>query len=70
MKVTALINDDLIKQVMEASGGKNITESITIALNEYLHQKKVGYLIDDVEKEPLSFNEGAAPYIRSLNRKP
>ena len=70
MKVTALINDDLIKQVMEASGGKNITESITIALNEYLHQKKVGYLIDDVEKESLSFNEDAAPYIRSLNRKP
>ena len=69
MKVTALINDDLIKQVIEVSGGKNITESITIALNEYLKQKKVSYLMDDVEKEPLMFNEDAAPYIRSLNRK-
>lgn len=69
MKVTALINDDLIKQVIEVSGGKNITESITIALNEYLKQKKVSYLMDDVEKEPFMFNEDAAPYIRSLNRK-
>ena len=69
MKVTALISDELIKKVMETSGGKNITESITIALQEYVSQKQVNYLMDEVEQEPLAFNEDAAPYIRSLNRK-
>ncbi len=69
MKVTALISDELIKKVMEVSGGKNITESITIALQEYVSQKQVTYLMDEVEKEPLSFSEDAAPYIRTLNRK-
>jgi len=69
MKVTALISDELIKKVMETSGGKNITESITIALQEYVSQKQVSYLMDEVEQEPLAFNEDAAPYIRSLNRK-
>lgn len=69
MKVTALISDELIKKVMETSGGKNITESITIALQEYVNQKQVNYLMNEVEQEPLTFNEDAAPYIRSLNRK-
>lgn len=69
MKVTALIRDELIKQVMEVSGGKNITESITIALESYINQKNIGYLIDEVDKEPLAFNEGAAPHIRHLNRQ-
>ena len=69
MKVTALISDELIKKVMETSGGKNITESITIALQEYVSQKQVDYLMGEVEQEPLAFNEDAAPYIRSLNRK-
>ena len=69
MKVTALISDELIKKVMETSGGKNITESITIALQEYVSQIQVNYLMDEVEQEPLAFNEDAAPYIRSLNRK-
>jgi len=70
MKVTALIPEELIKKVMETSGGKNITDSITIALKEYVSQKQIGYLMDEVEQEPLAFNEDAAPYIRTLNRKP
>lgn len=70
MKVTALISEELIKEVMAKSGGKNITESITIALKEYVSQKQVSYLIDEVEQEPLAFNEDAAQYIRTLNRKP
>ena len=40
MKVTALIPDELIKEVMELTGGKNITESVIIALKDYIANKK------------------------------
>ncbi len=69
MKVTALIPDALIEQVKRATGGKNITESLIIALNAYLDAKKVDYLIDSLEKEPLQFNEDFEAYgIRKINR--
>jgi len=69
MKVTALISDDLIKDVMEFSKGKNITESITIALKEYLAQKKIARLQHEVsESSSLIVNEPSTEYIRKLNR--
>ncbi len=40
MKVTALIPDDIIKEVKDLSGGKNITESLIIALNECISLKR------------------------------
>ncbi len=69
MKVTAIIPDQLIKRVKRVSGGKNITESLLIALDEYLKQKEISYLMDEVEQNPLVFNEDAAAYkIRQINR--
>lgn len=69
MKVTALIPDELIKEVIQLTGGKNITESVIIALKEYISHKKVNYLIDDVQKEPFQFNEDYTAYgIRKVNR--
>ena len=67
MKVTALISDELIKEVMTISGGKNITESITIALNEYTRQKNIDSLIDEVVNKPLEMY-ATADAIRTLNR--
>lgn len=67
MKVTALISDELIKEVMTISGGKNITESITIALNEYTRQKNIDGLINEVVREPLEIYP-TADVIRTLNR--
>ncbi|MEM7550179.1 MAG: type II toxin-antitoxin system VapB family antitoxin [Bacteroidota bacterium] len=67
MKVTALISDDLIEEVMKISGGKNITESITIALKEYLSQKKINQLQKEVSKQSMVMEE-EAQYIRKLNR--
>lgn len=67
MKVTALISDELIQQVMTISGGKNITESITIALKEYTSQKKIDNLIDQVVNEPLEMYSSSTS-IRTLNR--
>jgi hypothetical protein len=69
MKVTALIPDDLIEMVKAKSGGKNITESLIIALKEYLNEKKVDTLIDKVNEEPLILNDNFTAYgIRKINR--
>lgn len=69
MKVTALIPEDLIKEVKRATGGKNITESLIIALKAYLDSKKIDYLIDQLEKEPMQFNDDFEAYgIRKINR--
>lgn len=40
MKVTALISDELIEEVKRLTEGKNITESITIALREWVETQK------------------------------
>lgn len=70
MKVTALIPEELINEVREVTGGKNITESLIIALRSYLAQRKVESLIDKVQQQPLQFNEDFTAYgIRKINRK-
>ena len=70
MKVTALINDDLVNNVVKLSKGKNITESLVIALEYYVYRKKIEQLIEDVDKEPLQFEEGfSAKEVRELNRR-
>lgn len=69
MKVTALIPEDLIEEVKKATGGKNITESLIIALKSYLASRKIDYLIDQVQQEPLQFHEDFTAYgIRKINR--
>lgn len=68
MKVTAIINDDLVKTVMNLSHGKNITEGLVIALEDYVYRKKIEELINDVENEPLQF-EHSAEEIREINRR-
>jgi hypothetical protein len=70
MKVTALIPDDLVNSVVKLSKGKNITDSLAIALEYYVYRKKIEQLIEDVDKEPLQFQEGfSAEEIRELNRR-
>ncbi len=70
MKVTAIINDDLVKSVVNLSLSKNITEGIVIALEDYVYRKKIEQLINDVDQEPLKFQEGfSAEKVRELNRK-
>lgn len=69
MKVTALIPEDLINEVRKVTGGKNITESLIIALKSYLSQRKVDNLIDKVQEQPLQFYEDFSAYgIRKINR--
>jgi hypothetical protein len=68
MKVTALIEDELIREVMELSGSKNITEALKLALNEYRSRKKMRDFSSSIIAEPLEFYYGAEQ-IRDLNQK-
>ncbi len=70
MKVTALLPDDIIQEVKKLSGGKNVTESILIALQEYIAQQRIRKSIQKVKEKPLQFREGfSAEKVRSLNRE-
>ena len=70
MKVTALIPDELVNDVKHFAGGKNLTESLVTALEEWLSLKKVHALNDEIIKKPLLFSKGfSAQIIREVNRK-
>jgi hypothetical protein len=55
MKVTALISDELISEVMEISNAKNITEALKIALTEYVALQKLKATSQLIAAEPLEF---------------
>ena len=67
MKVTAIIPDALIGEVKYYSHGKNITESMIIALKEWLGLKHLNDLNHQIENAPLEFSHRASK-IRKNNR--
>ena len=58
MKVTANIPDEIMDDVQKYSGGQNITESITMALKEWLYVKRIKSLNEEVARNPLCFRNG------------
>ena len=70
MKVTAIIPESLIEEVKKYSKGKNLTDSLKIALSEWLEIKHITYLNKSLAKKPLEFAEGiSAKKLREINRK-
>ncbi len=70
MKVTALIPDELVNDVKHFAGGKNLTESLVIALEEWLSLKRIHSLNDQISKQPLQFSKDfSAAKAREVNRK-
>jgi len=70
MKVTALLPDDIIQEVKKLTGGKSITDSILIALREYIALQRVKKAIQKLKDKPLQFREGVtAEKVRNLNRE-
>ena len=67
MKVTALLADDLISEVQKLSQGKNITDSVKIALNDWVKIQHLKKLNAKVKNNPISFAY-SANQIRSINR--
>lgn len=68
MKVTAIIPDGLVNEVKYYSKGKNITDSMIIALKEWLSLKHLTDLNSQVLAQPLEF-EANASSIREANRQ-
>ena len=68
MKVTAIIDDSLIKEAMECANASTITEALKVALNEYITSKKLKDLGNVIQMNPLKFN-AAAEDIRNTNRE-
>jgi len=70
MKITALIPEDIIKDVKKYSGGKNTTDSLLIALTDYLNRQRIKKLVKRVKEKPLEFKSGfTAETIRKINRE-
>ena len=62
--------DNLISEVKKYAKGKNLTESLTIALKEWLAVKRIKELNNMVKESPLEFNESfSAETIREINRQ-
>lgn len=70
MKVTAILPDELIHEVQAFSGGKNITESLNVALTEWLKLAKLKKLNEKLKNNPVEFQKDySAENTRQLNRK-
>jgi hypothetical protein len=70
MKVTAIIPDELVKDLKRITKGTNINESIIIALQSFAAKQKLLEVMEKVRKEPLVFQEGfTAAKVRKTNRK-
>ena len=70
MKVTAIIPDDIIKDVQKYTEGKNITDSLIKALNDWLYVKRIEQLNNGLAKEPVKFKDGFTTQgIRKLNNR-
>lgn len=70
MKVTALLPDQLIEEVKAHAKGQTLTESLTLALEEWLRLKKISHLNEQVHRQPLEFSKGfSAGRSRALNRR-
>jgi hypothetical protein len=68
MKVTAIIDDAIIKDAMKYSRASNVTETLKVALNEYVRLQKLKALSRMIKEEPVQFNLSAEE-IRNLNRE-
>jgi len=70
MKVTALLPEEMIDEVRKFSGGKNITESLLIALTDYLQRQRLRKALKKLKQNPLEFNKDfSAENIRKINRE-
>ena len=70
MKVTAIIPDEIIRDVKKFTEGKNITDSLIKALNDWLYQKRIENLNERLSRDPVKFREGfSAESVRKLNKR-
>jgi len=70
MKVTAILPEELVSEVKKYSKGKNITDSLKIALSEWIELKHIIELNKNISKKPIEFEDDiTAEKIREINRR-
>jgi hypothetical protein len=70
MKVTAIIPDDMINDIRKYTGGKNITDSLIKALEDWLYARRLQELEEELMHQPVEFKEGfTAEKIRKLHQR-
>lgn len=70
MKVTAILPDEMLADVKAFTGGKNITESLIKALNDWLYLKRIEKLNEQLSQNPVTFADGySAEKVRNLNNR-
>ncbi len=67
MKVTAIIDDQIIQEAVKYSKARSITEALKVALRVYISSEKLKVLGKKVKKDPLQFRHSAAE-LRKTNR--
>ena len=68
MKVTAIIPDELVSEAQILSNARNITDTMIIALKNYISLQKVKAMGEAIKDKPLQF-DCTAEEIRDLNRR-
>ena len=66
MKVTAIIDDDLVNSVRACTKSSTITEAITIALRDWLDIYHIKELNQKISQNPVFIEDGHE--IREINR--
>ena len=66
MKVTAILADDLVKNVKAYTQSSTITEAITIALKDWVDIYNIKELNKQIKQTPILINNGQK--IREINR--
>lgn len=70
MKITAILPDDIVRDVKEFTGGKNITDSLVKALKDWLYMKRLEKLNRQLSDNPVEFDEDfSAEKIRKSNNR-
>ena len=69
MKVTAIIPDEIINDVKKYTGGKNITNSLIKALNDWLYRQRINHLNNDLKQNPVQFRDDFTGEEIRNNRK-
>jgi hypothetical protein len=70
VKITALIDNDIISEIKMQTGAKNTTQGLSIALSEWISTQKLLKAQKSIRHTPLEFTHNfSATNIRSLNQR-
>jgi len=67
MKVTAILDKQLIEEAVSLSGSNTVTDALNLSLTEYVGRRKLTKLNTQIANEIFEFNKSAEA-LRNLNR--